>query len=204
MIDATVVLRRRMESCPLRVDWRNWDIWNWSKPVKIWVQLVDSNHAAYTKTQLIESGDEICNVEAEWETAADDASHQTPPNGHNWMSGYPRHNHIELRVGKAVIHIDCLHSLMSGPSRGCTIYLIYLNGRLAGAGWYWGCTLGMGFNSLPAKALVGEDLVLMVESRREADPKVSLRKRGPFGNPAWIQKRYSRNRRTEEFMSALP
>ena len=99
------------------------------------------------------------------------------------MSGFPRHEHTELQIGKALVHIDYLKSMMRGPTRGCTVYLIYLNGKLAGAGWYWGSTIsfGIGCNSLPAKALIGEDLALTVETRQKTDPKVTLWKSGPYG-----------------------
>jgi len=115
---------------------------------------------------LVKLREAICEINAKWETATDDISQQTPPIDRNWISGFPRHEHTELQIGREFIHVDYLKSMMSGPSRGCTTYLIYLSGKLAGASWYWGCTLGLGHNSLPAKALVGDDLVLAVESIR--------------------------------------
>jgi hypothetical protein len=87
---------------------------------EIWVELLDSDdYAACEKIHLLEWGDEICDVEVKWETAFDDVTQQTPPSSRNWMLGYPRHNHTEFEIDNAVVHIDNLDSIMSGPGRGC-------------------------------------------------------------------------------------
>lgn len=170
---------RRIRSCPMNSDWRNWYS---GTPERF--RLADP--AARRKAaaaQRAPRGRLVRKVLARWERAADDAVYQPERDPQSSVkSGSPSHVHTSFRLGKQRIHIDRMMIERSGPLCMFIEYRIYVDGAVAGRGGICAGPYGNGNHDLPAVAFLNARRILSVD--RNLDIRVWESPVTPSGHPA--------------------
>lgn len=154
-----------IHGCPLRPEWRRWDMFNAPR-----YQVVPEDaQPAVDAARRAEPVRHLGLVPLAWEIADDDAAYApmtTAESGEpewRWDKGSPRHLHAETELDGRRVHIDWTHARKHGPGRTITEIRLYVDGRLAGRGGRCGSSLGAGGSDLPAVALIGDGKAVSVD-----------------------------------------